>query len=162
MYVGFSGSTRRLVEGYRILAWSFSNSNSTISEALVTTGFPSFVLPADSVFKSEEFIAEVAYLCCYFLDIRTEEEKEIEGRDLKERELEFWPHRFTYSVIDRATRGFSEKNVIGIGGNGKVYKGAMEVVEVAVKRISHANYGGVREFLAKISSLGRLKHRNLV
>ncbi|KAK6917568.1 Protein kinase domain [Dillenia turbinata] len=171
MYVGFTGSTGRLVEGHRILAWSFSNSNSSISEALVTTGFPSFVLPADSVFKSKGFIAEVTVgiFCSVSVCVVVSwifvwrKRRKLRGReDLDERELEFWPHRFTYSEIDRATRGFSEKNVIGIGGDGKVYKGVMEGVEVVVKRISHENYGEVREFLAEISSLGRLKHRNLV
>ncbi|XP_024032396.1 L-type lectin-domain containing receptor kinase VII.1-like, partial [Morus notabilis] len=58
---------------------------------------------------------------------------------------------------------FSEENVIGFGGNGKVYKGVLAGgVEVAVKRISLKNEQGMREFLAEISSLGRLKHRNLV
>ncbi|EXC44812.1 L-type lectin-domain containing receptor kinase VII.1 [Morus notabilis] len=68
--------------------------------------------------------------------------------------------------IRRFTRqqwGFSEENVIGFGGNGKVYKGVLAGgVEVAVKRISLKNEQGMREFLAEISSLGRLKHRNLV
>ncbi|KAK6934052.1 Protein kinase domain [Dillenia turbinata] len=171
MYVGFTGSTGKLVESHRILAWSFSNSNSSISEALVTTGLPSFVLPADSVFKSKGFIAglTVGIFCsvsvCVVISwiLVQRKRRKLRGReDLEEWELEFWPHRITYSEIDRATRGFSEKNVIGIGGNGKVHKGVMEGVEVAVKRISHENDGGVREFLAEISSLGRLKHRNLV
>ena len=77
-------------------------------------------------------------------------------------ELEYWPHRMTYEEIEAATKGFSEENVIGVGGNGKVYKGVLRGgVEVAVKRISHEN-DGLREFLAEVSSLGRLKQRNLV
>ncbi|KAK6917569.1 Protein kinase domain [Dillenia turbinata] len=171
MYMGFTGSTGRLVESHIILAWSFSNSNSSMGEALVTTGLPSFVLPADSVFKSKGFIASVTVgifcsvsVCVVFswILVRRKRRKLREREDLEEWELEFWPHRINYSEIDRATRGFSEKNVIGIGGNGKVYKGVMEGVEIAVKRISQENDGGVREFLAEISSLGRLKHRNLV
>ncbi|RVW37929.1 putative L-type lectin-domain containing receptor kinase VII.2 [Vitis vinifera] len=48
-------------------------------------------------------------------------------------------------------------------GNGKVYKGVLEGgAEIAVKRISHENDQGMREFVAEISSLGRLKHRCLV
>ncbi|CAN1159854.1 L-type lectin-domain containing receptor kinase VII.1 [Linum perenne] len=35
-------------------------------------------------------------------------------------------------------------------------------MEVTVKRISLQNRHGMREFLAEVSSLGRLKHRNLV
>ncbi|KAK6917564.1 Legume lectin domain, partial [Dillenia turbinata] len=170
MYVGFTGSTGRLVESHRILGWSFSNSNSSISEALVTTGLPSFVLSAYSVFKSKGFtggvtvgsFCSVSVCAVIFWILAWRERKKLrEKEDLEEWELEFWPHRITYSEIDRATGGFSEKNMIGIGGNGKVYKGVMNGVEVAVKRISQEN-GGVKEFLAEISSLGRLKHRNLV
>ncbi|KAL0321245.1 UNVERIFIED_CONTAM: L-type lectin-domain containing receptor kinase VII.1 [Sesamum radiatum] len=78
-------------------------------------------------------------------------------------ELEYWPHRITYQEIESATNNFADENVIGIGGNGKVYKGVLPGgSEVAVKRISHENSEGTREFLAEISSLGRVKHRNLV
>ncbi|CAI9279670.1 unnamed protein product [Lactuca saligna] len=77
-------------------------------------------------------------------------------------ELEYWPHRIPFQDIDVATKSFSDENVIGIGGNGKVYKGVIGGTEIAVKRIAHDNNDGVREFLAEVSSLGRLKHRNLV
>ncbi|KAA8519791.1 hypothetical protein F0562_014119 [Nyssa sinensis] len=40
-----------------------------------------------------------------------------------------------FSVCDVGTRRFSDENVIGIGGNGKVYKGVLVGVEVAMKRI---------------------------
>ncbi|GFS46355.1 concanavalin A-like lectin protein kinase family protein [Actinidia rufa] len=85
------------------------------------------------------------------------------GEEIEEWELEYWPHRIPYREIDVATKGFSEENVIGIGGNGKVYKAVLaKGAEVAVKVISHDNSEGMREFLAEVSSLGRLKHRNLV
>ncbi|RVW37876.1 L-type lectin-domain containing receptor kinase VII.1 [Vitis vinifera] len=35
-------------------------------------------------------------------------------------------HRITHQEIEAATNGFSEENVIGTGGNGKVYKGVLE------------------------------------
>ncbi|KAF5944405.1 hypothetical protein HYC85_018482 [Camellia sinensis] len=58
---------------------------------------------------------------------------------------------------------FSDEDVIGIGGNGKVYKGVLAGgVEVAVKRISHENIERTRELLAEISSLRRLKRQNVV
>jgi len=45
-----------------------------------------------------------------------------------------------YEEIEAATKGFSEENVIGFGGNGKVYKGVLRGgVEVVVKHISHEN-----------------------
>lgn len=170
MYVGFTSSTGQLVQSHKILAWSFSNSNFSLSEALITSGLPSFVLPKDSIIQSKGFIAGLTigifFLLCFvvlltlFL-IQRKRRKAREREAMEDWELEYWPHRITYEEIESATKGFSEENVIGIGGNGKVYKGNLGGTEIAVKRISHEN-NGMREFLAEISSLGRLKHRNLV
>lgn len=172
MYVGFTAATGRLVESHRILAWSFSNSNFSFSENLVTTGLPSFVLPKASVFRSKVFIAGItvgafflvgsSIVICLLINKRNRRRARTRA-EMEEWELEYWPHRIPYQEIESATKGFAEENVIGIGGNGKVYKGILPGgVEIAVKRISHETDGGMREFLAEISSLGRLKHRNLV
>lgn len=172
MFVGFTSATGQLVQSHKILAWSFSNTNFSLSEELVTIGLPSFVLPGNSIFKSKGFVAGftvgiffvicVLVLLALFL-IRRKRRREREREEMEDWELEYWPHRMAYEEIEASTKGFSEENVIGVGGNGKVYKGALRGggVEVAVKRISHEN-DGVREFLAEISSLGRLKQRNLV
>ncbi|KAF2297707.1 hypothetical protein GH714_002382 [Hevea brasiliensis] len=171
MYIGFTSATGRLVQSHKILAWSFSNSNFSLSENLITTGLPSFVLPKGSVFRSKGFIAGAtvgSFLVIVFIAlitvfyIRRKQRRARERADMEEWELEYWPHRITYQEIEAATKGFSEENVIGIGGNGKVFKGVLPGgTEVAVKRISHEN-NGMREFLAEISSLGRLKHKSLV
>ncbi|KDP20977.1 hypothetical protein JCGZ_21448 [Jatropha curcas] len=171
MYIGFTASTGRLVQSHKILAWSFSNSNFSLSERLITVGLPSFVLPKGSFFRSKGFIAGataggfvviVSIALITLLFIRRQRRKARARADMEEWELEYWPHRITYQEIEAATNGFSEENVIGIGGNGKVFKGVLTGgAEVAVKRISHGN-DGMREFLAEISSIGRLKHRNLV
>lgn len=172
MYVGFTAATGRLVESHRILAWSFSNSNFSFSENLVTTGLPSFGLPKASVFRSKVFIAGItvgafflvgsSIVLCLLINKRNRRRARTRA-EMEEWELEYWPHRIPYQEIESATKGFAEENVIGIGGNGKVYKGILPGgVEIAVKRISHETDGGMREFLAEISSLGRLKHRNLV
>ncbi|XP_059438199.1 L-type lectin-domain containing receptor kinase VII.1-like [Corylus avellana] len=171
MYVGFTSATGQLVESLKILAWSFSNSNFSLSENLVTTGLPSFILPKGSIFRSKGFIAGITVggffgvgLCALFalFSIKRKRRGVREREEMEEWELEYWPHRMTYIEIEAATRDFSEENVIGTGGNGKVYKGVLAGgAEIAVKCISHEN-DGVREFLAEISSLGRLKHRSLV
>ena len=171
MFVGFTSATGQLVESHKILGWSFSNEKFSLSDELITTGLPSFVLPKDSIFKSKGFVAGftvgVFFVICLlvllalFL-IQRKREKERKRMEMEDWELEYWPHRMTYEEIEAATKGFSEENVIGVGGNGKVYKGVLRGgVEVAVKRISHEN-DGLREFLAEVSSLGRLKQRNLV
>lgn len=172
MYVGFTAATGQLVESHKVLAWSFSNSNFSLSEALITTNLPSFMLPEDPIYKSKGFIAGItlgilAVLVLGFvfsvLLVKRNRRRRREREEMEDWELEYWPHRITYQEIEAATKGFSEGNVIGVGGNGKVYKGVIAGgAEVAVKRISHQNSEGVREFLSEISSLGRLTHRNLV
>lgn len=169
MYVGFSGATGKMVDVCRILAWSYSNSNFSIGDALKTQHLPLFVHPKVLVVRSKGFIFGVicgslfVTGCCslVFLSLsRTRREEKEEN--IEDWELEYWPHKISYQEICAATRGFSEEKVIGIGTSGKVYKGVLKGVEVAVKTIKHDTQHGMREFLAEISSLGRMKHRNLV
>lgn len=167
-YVGFCAATGKVIDSVKILAWSFSNSNFSIGDALVTDNLPSFVLHkgwfsgarAIAVGVTSVFcvlIIGCGYIVFFILRRGNKPEEEIEDW-----ELEYWPHRIGFSEIDAATRGFSEENVVAIGGNGKVYKGLLQGVEVAVKRIPQERQQGMREFLAEVSSLGRMKHRNLV
>lgn len=176
MYVGFTAATGRLVESHKILGWSFSNTNFSLSDQLVTAGLPSFV-PSDrsSVYRSRAFVTGTvvglfsfvfvsSFLICSCF-IRRKRRGARRRRDGTEGwELEYWPHRICHQEIDSATNGFAGSNVIGTGGKGKVYRGVLASggAEVAVKCISPENHDGTREFLAEVSSLGRLKHRNLV
>uniref|UniRef100_A0ACD5V0H7 Uncharacterized protein n=1 Tax=Avena sativa TaxID=4498 RepID=A0ACD5V0H7_AVESA len=60
---------------------------------------------------------------------------------------------------------FSDKNLLGIGGFGSVYKGKLRKprsIEISVKRVSHESRQGTKEFIAEVSSIARLRHRNLV
>ncbi|XP_061352148.1 probable L-type lectin-domain containing receptor kinase VII.2 [Gastrolobium bilobum] len=167
-YVGFCAATGRIIDSTRILAWSFSNSNFSIGDALMTDNLPSFVLHKGWFSGARALVVGVTsavsvliiacgYVVFYILCRGNKAEEEIEDW-----ELEYWPHRISFPEIDAATRGFSEENVVAVGGNGKVYKGVLQGIEVAVKRIPQEREEGMREFLAEISSLGRMKHRNLV
>jgi serine/threonine protein kinase len=79
-------------------------------------------------------------------------------------ELEFGPHRFSYKDLFHATGGFENKNLLGVGGFGRVYKGELprSRLKIAVKRVSHDSKQGMKEFIAEIVSIGRLQNRNLV
>lgn len=83
---------------------------------------------------------------------------------LEDWELEYGPHRFKYKDLYVATKGFKDKELLGKGGFGKVYRGVLPTskVEIAVKRVSHDSRQGIREFVAEIVSIGRLRHRNIV
>ncbi|XP_058201838.1 L-type lectin-domain containing receptor kinase SIT2-like isoform X2 [Rhododendron vialii] len=79
-------------------------------------------------------------------------------------EREYGPHRFSYKDLFKATRGFIDEELLGAGGFGKVYRGILpsSKEQVAVKKISHDSKQGMKEFVAEIASMGRLRHRNLV
>lgn len=59
---------------------------------------------------------------------------------LEDWEVEYGARRFKYSELFSATHGFGEKNIIGSGGFGRVYRGLVPSIgiEVAIKRV--ANY----------------------
>ncbi|CAI5472909.1 unnamed protein product [Closterium sp. Yama58-4] len=71
---------------------------------------------------------------------------------------------FTFRELERATGGFSEKNFIGEGGFGRVYKGWLESTGqvVAVKQLDRNGVQGNREFLVEVLMLSLLHHPNLV
>ncbi|KAG7011979.1 putative L-type lectin-domain containing receptor kinase VII.2, partial [Cucurbita argyrosperma subsp. argyrosperma] len=171
MYVGFTAATGQLVQSHKILSWSFSSTNFSIADALVITNLPSFApQKLGSIFESISFIlgitvggAGLVILCSVVVVItKRRGRKKPKDDEIEEWELEYWPHRFAYEDVYEATDGFSEGNVIGFGRNGKVYKGTLGRSKVAVKRICVEGESGMREFVAEISSLGRLQHRNLV
>ncbi|XP_050244285.1 L-type lectin-domain containing receptor kinase IV.1 isoform X14 [Quercus robur] len=83
---------------------------------------------------------------------------------LEDWELDYGPHRFKYKDLYIATKGFRDKELLGSGGFGRVYKGVLRTskIEIAVKKVSHESRQGMREFVAEIVSIGRLRHRNLV
>uniref|UniRef100_A0A0E0KVN6 non-specific serine/threonine protein kinase n=1 Tax=Oryza punctata TaxID=4537 RepID=A0A0E0KVN6_ORYPU len=65
--------------------------------------------------------------------------------------------------IVTATNNFSDHNMLGKGGFGKVYKGVFEgAKEVAVKRLSKGSQQGVEEFRNEVVLIAKLQHRNLV
>ncbi|TVU16234.1 hypothetical protein EJB05_39786, partial [Eragrostis curvula] len=68
-----------------------------------------------------------------------------------------------YGDIVDATDNFSDSNMLGRGGFGKVYKGKLEGgQEVAVKRLSQDSGQGIDEFRNEVVLLVKLQHRNLV
>ncbi|XP_030450233.2 LRR receptor-like serine/threonine-protein kinase RPK2 [Syzygium oleosum] len=73
------------------------------------------------------------------------------------------PAEVNYDSVVRATENFSIRYLIGTGGFGSTYKA--ELVPgflVAVKRLSVGRFQGIQQFDAEISTLGRIRHKNLV
>ncbi|RLM74885.1 hypothetical protein C2845_PM15G23090 [Panicum miliaceum] len=68
-----------------------------------------------------------------------------------------------FGDIVSATNNFSEDNMLGQGGFGKVYKGMMDNnKEVAIKRLGKGSRQGAEEFRNEVVLIAKLQHRNLV
>ncbi|KAK2965418.1 hypothetical protein RJ640_006937 [Escallonia rubra] len=68
--------------------------------------------------------------------------------------------KFSYMELKRATGHFTEE--IGRGAGGVVYKGMLSDHRIAaIKRLNQASQGEA-EFLAEVSTIGRINHMNLI
>lgn len=75
----------------------------------------------------------------------------------------YGPRIFTYRELTAATKQFSADELLGRGAFGSVFKGTLaDGSVVAVKQIAHDSNQGEREFLAEVSIISRIRHRNLV
>jgi serine/threonine protein kinase len=70
---------------------------------------------------------------------------------------------FSEEALQRATNRFSEQQVIGHGGHGKVYKGVIKgEMEVAVKKCMTIDEQQKKEFGKEMLILSQINHRNIV
>ncbi|GAB2298753.1 hypothetical protein Dimus_032829 [Dionaea muscipula] len=70
---------------------------------------------------------------------------------------------FDFEAVATATDNFSDKNKLGEGGFGCVYKGLLDDGrEVAVKRLSQSSGQGTEQFKNELVLIAKLQHRNLV
>ncbi|KAK9929205.1 hypothetical protein M0R45_026311 [Rubus argutus] len=73
------------------------------------------------------------------------------------------PFLFKIQDLEKATNNFSQKNFIGRGGFGLVYKGVLpDGTTVAVKKVVEIDFQGDAEFCNEVEIISNLKHQNLV
>ncbi|XP_019162066.1 PREDICTED: L-type lectin-domain containing receptor kinase S.4-like [Ipomoea nil] len=164
MYVGFSASTGLLSSSHYILGWSFKMNGEAKSIDLDSLPLlPGIKKTHMGFVVTVSVLAVVFALLSIFVGVYVY--KKIKNADAIESwELEIGPHRYSYLELKKATGNFKERELLGQGGFGQVYKGVLpsSKTEVAVKRISNESKQGLREFVSEISTIGRLRHRNLV
>ncbi|KAG5566957.1 hypothetical protein RHGRI_002496 [Rhododendron griersonianum] len=168
MYVGFSAATGLVTGNHYILGWSFNKSGK--AQGLEISKLPSLPRQKKSglgissigiaVSMAIVVIGLTITIAGTFYVLRRKKYEEIR----EDWEREYGPHRFSYKDLFKATRGFIDEELLGAGGFGKVYRGVLQSSkeQVAVKKVSHDSKQGMREFVAEIVSMGRLRHRNLL
>ncbi|PSS14230.1 Lectin-receptor kinase [Actinidia chinensis var. chinensis] len=167
MYVGFSAATGAMTSSHYILGWSFSRYGQ--AQNLELSKLPS--LPRQRKPRNKQSLEITISLIVlavvlvitmggFLYFVRRNKYEEIR----EDWEQEYGPRRFSFKDLYKATKGFKDKGLLGTGGFGKVYKGVLKSSKeaVAVKRVSHCSKQGMKEFVAEIASMGRLRHRNLV
>ncbi|GAB4845943.1 Probable L-type lectin-domain containing receptor kinase S.7 [Ancistrocladus abbreviatus] len=180
MYVGFSGSTEGSTELHLIESWSFQTSGFLP----VRSSFSPHNVSDSSVFTNPQIqvsgggknhnkkiglglgIAGPAF-CCALLVIfgwvSIKKWKGVQKQRSFKAEIVTGPKQFSYKELKAATRGFHSGRIVGHGAFGTVYKAFFisSGTISAVKRSRHTHEGKA-EFLAELSIIACLRHKNLV
>ncbi|GLT83692.1 hypothetical protein SLE2022_019660 [Rubroshorea leprosula] len=180
MYVGFSASTEGSSETHSIESWSFRSfgfhpvrprlhpHNVSDSSVTMITG----VHGSSSGNKHHNKlglglgIAGPVFFCVAFSVIGYLSLRKWKGRRTEKNlkaEFAVGPRAFSYKELKSATRGFHSSRIIGHGAFGNVYLAILmsSGAIAAVKRSRHPHEGKT-EFLAELSIIACLRHKNLV
>ncbi|XP_060674116.1 L-type lectin-domain containing receptor kinase IV.1-like [Ziziphus jujuba] len=167
MYVGFSSATGLNQSAtHYVLGWSFKINGK--AQELVVSNLPKlpaitwkgrYILLAAGLLLFSVYIISVA-ISGVLVIIRKIKFAEL----IEDWEVDYRPQRYKYKDLYIATSGFRVQNLLGSGGFGRVYRGILpnSNTEIAVKRVSHGSRQGMKEFVAEIFTMRRLRHRNLV
>ncbi|KAK1685642.1 hypothetical protein QYE76_046490 [Lolium multiflorum] len=169
-YVGLSSAAGSVGSRHYILGWSFNMNGQAAAFFTAEKELPD--LPRvprkaarNKVLQVSVPIATATSVFLVGLVVFLVARRRLQYAEVQEDwEVEFGPHRFSFKDLFRATEGFKNRYLLGRGGFGRVYKGVLQKskLEIAVKRVSHESTQGIREFIAEIVSIGRLRHRNVV
>ncbi|KAI7731503.1 hypothetical protein M8C21_015289, partial [Ambrosia artemisiifolia] len=93
-----------------------------------------------------------------------EEENSVDVEMNNEFETGTGAKRYSYHELANSTGNFAEKEKLGEGGFGGVYKGFLKESStyIAVKRVSKSSKQGMKEYASEVKIISRLRHRNLV
>ncbi|XP_042519248.1 L-type lectin-domain containing receptor kinase SIT2-like [Macadamia integrifolia] len=170
MFVGFSSATYTLPVSHYVLGWSFKMNGE--ARELTLSQLPN--LPHHKTPKTRPgklfivafsvIVASLGLISIFFIIQFIVKRKNKFAEVFEDWELDYGPRRFKYKDLYITTKGFKEKELLGAGGFGRVYRGVFPTTktEVAVKRVSHNSRQGEREFIAEIITNGKLRHWSIV
>lgn len=187
--MGFSGSTQGSTELVQVMSWSFefesfqkpgsnlhpdNGSRTPASVAVSDIPSPSNSTEGNSYNRGKRFffgvavaIAGPAFFCVVLVILGYV--SFLKWRGVRKLQKSFGtvgccPKEFGYKEVKLATKGFHPSRVIGKGSFGTVYKALFESsgTIAAVKRSRQYSHEGRTEFLAELSVIAGLRHKNLV
>ncbi|KAJ9695545.1 hypothetical protein PVL29_010834 [Vitis rotundifolia] len=156
LYVGFSASTGNDTQLNCVKSWEFSGLDLYKEDPNLLWVW--IIVPAVLVF----------FFVFVFLYWKWKSKGEVQVEEVEDDgEVEICiqgsstaPRKFRLEELKAATENF--KNKLGEGGFGTVYEGFLENKAVAVKRFSRDAREGKQDFIAEVTTIGNLNHKNLV
>ncbi|KAL2631994.1 hypothetical protein R1flu_016680 [Riccia fluitans] len=161
MWMGFSAGTGDSYSYYYIDEWDFTSWG---LPKRTTGSSASIGLIVGCAVAGVVVLASALLGLGLFLYIRRRR-KSPEDKSCKElQSLVGMPDYYTYKQLSMATNAFNEASKLGQGGFGCVYQGILpsKALAVAVKVMSADSKQGEKEFLAEVSIITQLRHRNIV
>ncbi|KAK9921668.1 hypothetical protein M0R45_030170 [Rubus argutus] len=157
VYLGFSASTGTNTQLNCVKSWYFNSSDIHENPNLLWVWI---IIPAAA---GVVLLAGVASYLYWRRHLEKELLEDAYPRIEEEiRSTSMAPKKFKLKELQRATGRFNPKNKLGKGGFGTVYKGLLGNKDIAVKRVSKNSRQGKQEFIAEVTTIGSLRHKNLV
>ncbi|XVE75730.1 hypothetical protein DITRI_Ditri12bG0116100 [Diplodiscus trichospermus] len=158
VFVGFSGSTGEYTQVNALKSWNFTSFEIRVKGS-VNLLWLWILIPITVIIS----IGGFSYL---LFRRRKNRMKQKEDDELEiEQEIQrssTAPQKFRLKELKAATGNFNANNKLGSGGFGTVYKGVLRKEEVAVKRIQKNTRHGKQDFIAEVTTISNLHHKNLV
>lgn len=180
MYVGFSAATGQFgcVESHTVTSWNFSSTGLPASAAAAGSKLAAHIFnkaPEVPIFTFA-VVAGLGLLLVTFLfvfdNLRRRKNNGFGADSVQyDQLLDGQPRRFTFKELNIATKGFNPSELLGQGGFGSVYRGKLQssdssssspITWVAVKQLAQGSHQGQREFLAELTTISKIRHKNLV
>ncbi|KAI3755513.1 hypothetical protein L1987_55315 [Smallanthus sonchifolius] len=169
---GFTAATGTDFEKHNVRSWTFESSDLQV-DANSNPGPDSVNGKKSKVGLIVGLLVPITLLVvlAFVLWRRKKKSREDEQEDIAfddEMNYEFergtGPKRFSYHELALSTCEFAEKEKLGEGGFGGVYRGFLKdsSMYVAVKRVSKSSKQGIKEYASEVKIISRLRHRNLV
>ncbi|KAK1431229.1 hypothetical protein QVD17_14537 [Tagetes erecta] len=174
---GFSAATGAQFQKQNVRSWSFASSvlqtdeNNSLQPNPGSDSMNGEKSKVGLIAGVSIPIALLAVLAFAFVLWRKKKNKEHEPEEVEfdeemnyEFEMGTGPKRFSYHELALSTGEFAEKEKLGEGGFGGVYRGFLKDSRtyVAVKRVSKGSKQGIKEYASEVKIISRLRHRNLV